>query len=58
MQIAMSRIWTKITNSISYDDNHYTKHTTLQVFLSNTNNLHSYMISDIPNNFQTDLFDP
>ena len=31
-QIALSRIWTWVANSISYDDNHYTNQASFQKF--------------------------
>ena len=31
MQSVSSRIWTRVAESISYDDNHYTSGTSLQV---------------------------
>ena len=32
MQSVSSRIWTRVTVSISYDDNHYTTHTYIYTF--------------------------
>ena len=38
MQSASSRIWTRVTVSISYDDNHYTTGTSLSIVDKNTRN--------------------
>ena len=45
MQLAWSRIWTRVAVSISYDDNHYTTGTTQ---MSNT------LASIVESNFNTD----
>ena len=34
MQIISSRIWTQVTNSISYDNNHYAKHNYIYILKS------------------------
>ena len=33
MQSVSSRIWTRVTVSISYDDNHYTTGTAIQIMM-------------------------
>ena len=43
IQIALSRIWTQFTNSISYDNNHYIKSTSS--FLKVLNSFSSYKVN-------------
>ena len=35
MQLARSRIWTRVAVSISYEDNHYTTGTSLLIYMDN-----------------------
>ena len=51
MQLAWSRIWTRVAVSISYDDNHYTTVTSSKKIYMEPiiiNNLLRYMVSSIP----------
>ena len=44
MHSASSRIWTRVTVSISYDDNHYTTGTSLSLSLSLSLCIYIYII--------------
>ena len=39
MQSVLSRIWTRVAMSISYDDNHYTTGTSLEGYLKQKSSL-------------------
>ena len=57
MQLACSSIWTPVTVSISYDDNHYTTGTSTKLYFSDSEELCMYLrnVNHYANSFVLDL---